>query len=112
MIPETTPFNFLSYTGGFEVIAYINNGFLILIVSIIIILFSVRLTNSIFSKLSIIATIFVASAITTGLFFILQGMDDSFSIAMAMIFIFTYTLYFYMFYLIGRAEAINSKKNI
>ena len=31
MIPDNSPLNFLSYTGGFEVLAHIDNGFLILI---------------------------------------------------------------------------------
>ncbi len=104
-ISKTNPLNFLSYSGGFEVLTHILNGFLILIVSLIIVLYCLKLTNSIFNKLSILATLFVISAITTGLVFILGGMDDSFSIAMAMIFISTYTLYFYEFYLVSKADA-------
>ncbi len=110
MIPETAPLNFLSYSGGFEVISHMINGFLILIISLIIIYYSIKLTNSVFSKLSIVSTLFVVSAIITGFIFILEGMNNSFSIAMAMIFIFTYTIYFYEFYLIVKLEA-NSIKN-
>ena len=46
MIPDNFPLNFLSYTGGFEVLAHIDNGFLILIVSFTIILYSLRLSKS------------------------------------------------------------------
>jgi hypothetical protein len=101
IIPNSAPLSFLSYSGGFEVFAHIINGFLILIVSLIIILYSIRLTNSYFSKLSLLGTIFVISGIIMGLIFILGGMNNSFSIAMAMIFITTYSLYFYEFHLVG-----------
>ena len=52
-IPKTNPLSFLAYSGGYEVLIHIANGLLILIVSSIIILYSIKLTNSIFSKLSI-----------------------------------------------------------
>ncbi len=104
VIPRTTPLNFLNYSGGLEVLAHITNGFMILIISAVIIIYSIKLTNSIYSKLTIIATLFIISAIITGLIFIIEGMNNSFSIAMAMIFISTYTLYFYLFILIIKAE--------
>lgn len=108
-IPKTDQLSFLSYSGGYEVLIHIANGFLILIVSSIIILYCIKLTNSYFSRLSILATLFIISAISTGFLFILDGMNNSFSIAMAMIFISTYTLYFYEFYLVSKVP--NLKKN-
>jgi hypothetical protein len=102
MIPNSSPLTFLSYSGGFEVLAHIINGFLILIISLIIILYSTKLKNSYFNKLSILGTLFVISGIIMGLIFILGGMNDSFSIAMAMIFLTIYSLYFYEFHLVSR----------
>lgn len=102
MIPSNSSLAFLSYSGGFEVFAHIINGFLILIISIIIIYYSTKLTNSYFSKFSLLGTLFVISGIIMGLIFILGGMNNSFSIAMAMIFITTYSLYFYEFHLISK----------
>jgi hypothetical protein len=104
MLPNTSGLNFSSYSGGFEVLAHIGNAFLILIISSIIILYSLKLTQSLFSKLSILATLFIVSAILTGFVFILGGLGNSFSIAMAMIFISTYSLYFYEFYLVNKAQ--------
>lgn len=102
-IPKIDPVNFLVYSGGLEVLAHILNGVLILFMSVLIAYYSVKLTNSIFSKLSTFGILFVVSAIAAGVLFILEGMDNSFSIAMAMIFISIYSLYFYEFYLIGKA---------
>lgn len=101
MIPNNSPLVFISYSGGFEVLAHIINGFLILIFSLIIILYSIKLTKSYFSKLSLLGTLFVISGIIMGLIFILGGMNNSFSIAMAMIFITTFSLYFYEFHLVS-----------
>ncbi len=100
-IPNNSPLAFISYSGGFEVLAHIINGFLILIISLIIILYSIKLTKSYFSKLSLLGTLFVISGIIMGLIFILGGMNNSFSIAMAMIFITTFSLYFYEFHLVN-----------
>ncbi len=108
-IPAEAPLNFFGYSGGLGVLAHIANGALILLVASLILIYSVRLTNSLFSKLSIVGIIFVAVAIAGGVIFITGGLDDSFSMAMAMSFISVYTLYFYEFYLIGRSEApVNS----
>ncbi len=107
-IPKSDPLNFLNYSGGIEVLAHISNGVLIFIISCLIVYYSIRLTNSIFSKLSIVGIIFVLSAIISGLVFILGGMDNPFSIAMAMIFISIYSLYFYEFYLIDKSEGDHS----
>ena len=101
-IPDTNPLNFFSYSGGIEVFAHITNGILIVIVSLIIVLYCIKLTNSLFSKISIVGTLFIISAIISGFIFILRGMDDSFSIAMAMIFISVYSLYFYEYHLISK----------
>ena len=101
MIPNNSQLAFISYSGGFEVLAHIINGFLILIVSLIIILYSIKLTKSYFSKLSLLGTLFIISGIIMGLIFILGGMNDSFSIAMVMIFLTTFSLYFYEFHLVS-----------
>lgn len=77
-IPKSDPLNFLNYSGGIEVLAHISNGVLIFIISCLIVYYSIRLTNSIFSKLSIVGIIFVLSAIISGLVFILGGMDNPF----------------------------------
>ena len=99
-IPINSPLNFLGYSGGLEVLAHILNGFLILAVSFLIIIYSIKITRSFLSKLSLLASLFVVSGITMGLIFTLGGLNNSFSIAMAMIFISTYSLYFYEFYLV------------
>lgn len=52
-----------------------------------------------------VGILFVISAIVAGVLFIIEGMDNSFSIAMAMIFISIYSLYFYEFYLVGKNES-------
>lgn len=103
-VPIMNQLNFLSYSGGLEVLTHILNGFLILIISSFIIYYSVKLTNSTFSTLTILSSVFVGIAIIFGLIFLLGGMNDSFSIAMAMVFITVYSIYFYIFYLIGKAE--------
>jgi len=103
-IPAGTPLNFFGYFGGVETLAHIANGFLILIIASILLVYSIKQTNSIFSRLSIIAIVFIVIAVVIGLVFILGGLDNLFSMAMAMSFITVYTLYFYEFYLIGRAE--------
>ena len=105
-ISKTNPLNFLIYSGGFELLVHIINGFLILVVSLIIILYCIKLTNSLFSKLSILAMLFIISALNMGFVFILEGMNNSFSITMAMIFISTYTLYFYEFYLVSKVRIL------
>lgn len=104
-IPAGAPLNFLGYSGGAGILAHIANGILILIVASLILIYSVRLTNSLFSKLSIVGIVFVVVAIIGGVFFIIMGLNNSFSMAMAMSFISVYTLYFYEFYLTGKAEA-------
>jgi len=45
-------------------------------------------------------------AVIGGVIFILEGLDNSFSMAMAMSFISVYTSYFYEFYIIGKAEVL------
>jgi hypothetical protein len=77
-ISDTNPLNFLSYSGGIEVLAHITNGILIVLVSLIIVLYCIKLSNSLFSKISFIGILFVISAIISGFIFILRGMDDSF----------------------------------
>ncbi len=106
-VPDSNPLNFFSYSSGIEVLAHITNGILIVVVSLIVILYCIKLTNSLFSKISIIGTIFVISAIISGFIFILKGMDNSFSIAMAMIFISVYSLYFYEYHLISKKIGSN-----
>lgn len=108
-IPDSTPLSFFGYSGGLEVLAHISNGILILIVSVILLPYSIKLTGSNFSRLSIIGSIFIVAAIISGFTFILLGMNNSFSIAMAMTFLSIYTVYFFEFYLVGRAEVADLK---
>lgn len=109
-VPDSTPLSFLSYSGGLYVLGHISNGILILIVSFILLPYSIKLTGSNFSRLSIIGSAFIVAAIILGFTFILGGMNDSFSIAMAMTFLSIYTVYFLEFYLVGRAEVADFKR--
>ena len=106
-IPTQNQLNFLSYSGGIEVFVHIVNGVLILVIGLITILISFRLTNKLFSRLSLVAILFVAAAITSGVIYIIGGFDNSFSMAMAMSFISTFTLYFYIYYLVGKTGNSN-----
>jgi glucan phosphoethanolaminetransferase (alkaline phosphatase superfamily) len=92
--------DFFSYSGGVEVLAHIVNGFLVIAFALLIIASSIRLKDSFISKLSLLAIVFVVSAIITGFLYVLGGQNDSFSIAMAMSFIFVYTVYFSELYFI------------
>jgi len=108
-VPASAPLSFFGYSGGLEVLTHISNGILILIISIILLFYIIRFTGSNFTLLSVIGTVFIVAAIVSGFTFILQGMNDGFSMAMAMAFISIYTVYFLEFYLVGRAEVENIK---
>jgi hypothetical protein len=101
-IPPDTPLAFFSYSDGIEVLAHIVNGSLILIIAVGIVGISATLGNNLLPKLAVLALIFVAAAVATGLIFTLQAQDPAFSIAMAMSFISAYTVYFGAYFVSGR----------
>ena len=92
-VPLDTPLAFLSYTDGLAVLAHIANGVLIVIIGVAIIAASTKLDNTLVQRLSILAFIFAAAAISTGLVFALQGQVAAFSMGMGVSFISAYTVY-------------------
>ena len=101
VIPPDIPLAFFSYSAGIEVLAHIVNGSLILIIAVGIVAISATLSNHLLPRLALLALIFVAAAVATGLIFTLQGQNPAFSIAMAMSFISAYTVYFGAYFVSG-----------
>ena len=106
MVPSGSPLNSLHYSGGIEVLSHIVNGVLVLAFAGAILGYGFRLKNTLISRLSVLALIFVIVAVATGFTFALRGQDNSFSIAMAMSFLTIYTVYFSESYLVGRMQAV------
>jgi hypothetical protein len=92
MVPLSMPFNFLSYSGGVEVLAHVVNGVLVLAFAIFVLGFGVKLKISIMSKLSALGIVFVMLAIVNGFLFTFSGQNDGFSAGMAMSFLSVYTV--------------------
>jgi hypothetical protein len=63
-------------------------------------------------KLSILALIFVAAAVATGLFFTLRGQDAIFSMGVAMSFISACTFYFAAYFVRGRMLTSENRATI
>jgi hypothetical protein len=105
-IPTSGPLGFLQYGSGVEVLAHIVNGFLVVLFAAAVLTTSIALKNSLLVKTSLLAVVFVLSALTTGFLFLLGGQDDSFSMAMAMSYISAFAVYFYSMYKIGRLQGV------
>ncbi|MGA2385363.1 MAG: hypothetical protein ABSG33_02385 [Candidatus Bathyarchaeia archaeon] len=110
-VPLDAPFKFFVYSGGLEVLAHIINGVLILAFAIAIIWFSFRTRNSLALKLSVLAVIFIISAIANGVIFLeifsipaLYNSDNYFSLAMAISFLSAFTALFSELYAIKISE--------
>ena len=101
-IPPNTPLAFFSFSDGIEVLAHIVNGALILIIAVGIVAISATLGNHLLPRLALLALVFVAAAVATGLIFTMRGQDPAYSIAMAMSFISAYTVYFGAYFVSGR----------
>jgi hypothetical protein len=59
-IPQNAPLNFFSYLGGIEALAHMANVILTLIVSLALLTYAPRQKGSLFTKLSFLATVFIA----------------------------------------------------
>jgi len=101
-VPVDTPLAFLSYTDGLVVLAHIANGFLIVLTGLAIVAATTKLDNTLVQRLSVLAFILVAVAISTGLVFALQGQVAAFSMGMGVSFISAYTVYLAAYIAIAR----------
>jgi hypothetical protein len=95
------PFKFFAYSGGLDVFGHIVNGGLILLLAFTIIWFSFKGKNSLAFKLSVLAVVFIISAIVNGVLFLeifsipsLFNTDNYFSLAMALSFLAVFTCLF------------------
>jgi hypothetical protein len=109
VVPLNAPFNFLSYSGGLEVLAHIINGALILALGSLIIFFSHKTSDKLVLKLSVLAVVFAVSAIVNGTLFLkifsfpmYYNIDQYFSLAMAISFISVFTVFFAALYMANR----------
>ena len=101
IVPLNAPFNFLSYSGGLEVLAHVINGALILVFGSLIIYFSHKTHDKLVMHLSVLAVVFAISAIINGTLFLeifsfpmYYNIDQYFSLAMALSFILVFTVFY------------------
>jgi len=111
IVPLDAPFNFLGYAGGVEVLAHVVNGAAILAVAILIIYYSYKAQNKLVLKLSVLAVVFIVSAVLNGTLFLeiflippYRSIDDVFSMAMAMSFLSAFTAIFVLLYTIKNSQ--------
>lgn len=108
-VPLGAPFKFFAYSGGLEVLTHIINGALVLTFSFAIVLYSFKTKNSINLKLSVLAVIFIISAIANGITFLeifsipaLYNSDNYFSMAMALSFLAVFVVTFSELYVLEK----------
>ncbi len=101
-IPVLSPFTFSSYPGGFELLAHITNGILVIALSALILKYAINLKETFISALSGAALIFVVIASERGMEYALGGHYDILSLEMAISFLTVYTLYFLEFFLVEK----------
>lgn len=101
-IPMLRPFDFTSYSGGFQVLAHITNGILVIALGASILSYGIKLENILISVVSVAALVFAVIASERGMVFALGGHYNILSLEMAISFLAVYTLYFLDFYIIER----------
>jgi hypothetical protein len=111
VVPLNAPFSFFVYTGGLDVLTHIVNGSIILSLGLPIIWFSYKTKKPIVLALSVLAIIFVISAIINGILFLeifyipsLYNIDNYFSFAMAISFLSVFTVLFLEMYVLKETE--------
>ena len=109
IVPINSPFYFLSYSGGLEVLAHVIDGALILVFGSLIIFFSHKTRDKLVLKLSVLAVVFAISAVINGILFLeifsfpmYYNIDQYFSLAMAMSFISVFTVFFTVLFKVNR----------
>jgi predicted Abi (CAAX) family protease len=115
LISLKAPFGFFVYSGGIEVLAHITDGVLILALGFTIIWLSYKARNSLVLKLSVLAVVFIISAIANGILFLviflfpaLYNIDNYFSLTMALSFLAAFAVLFSELYIIKKVENFKS----
>ena len=101
-IPLLSGFNFSSYSGGFEVLAHIASGILVIALLALIFSYGFRLKSNFISALSVVTLVFAVIASERGVEFALGGHNNILAMEMAISFLIVYTLIFTEFYLVKK----------
>ena len=103
-IPKISPFNFMSYSGGSEVLAHITNGLLIIALAALIVSYGIKLKSILVSALSVAALVSAVFASERGMEFALGGHNNTLALEMSISFLVVYTLYFIELYMVERSR--------